>query len=84
MSDPADRHFDPSCEPDCVADEIEHKDKTLALVIEAVRSAKRGEKRLLDYGPEETPHQLSASPQPVGRHRLQPARARGASSTAST
>ena len=43
------RHLNHSCEPNCAAYEIEHEDGSLAIVIETVRSVRRGEELLLDY-----------------------------------
>jgi SET domain-containing protein len=43
------RHINHSCEPNCAAYEMEHEDGTLAIVIETVRSVRRGDELLLDY-----------------------------------
>lgn len=43
------RHLNHSCEPNCAACESEHEDGSLAIVIETVRSVRRGEELLLDY-----------------------------------
>ena len=43
------RHINHSCEPNCAAYEIEHEDGSLAIVIETVRSVRRGEELSLDY-----------------------------------
>jgi uncharacterized protein len=43
------RHINHSCEPNCTAYEVEHKDGSLAIVIETLRAVQRGEELLLDY-----------------------------------
>lgn len=43
------RHINHSCEPNCAAYEIEQEDGSLAIVIETLRSVRRGEELLLDY-----------------------------------
>jgi uncharacterized protein len=43
------RHINHSCEPNCAAYEVEHKDGSLAIVIETLRFVRRGEELLLDY-----------------------------------
>jgi SET domain-containing protein len=43
------RHINHSCEPNCAAFEIEQKDRSIAIVIETVRSVQSDEELLLDY-----------------------------------
>jgi len=43
------RHINHSCEPNCAAYEVEHKDGSLAIVIETLRLVRRGEELSLDY-----------------------------------
>lgn len=43
------RHINHSCEPNCAAYEVEHEDGSLEIVIETMRSVRRGDELFLDY-----------------------------------